>query len=118
MLEEDEQAWECDMAETYGLIDIESIPLRKLATLSAGLPDSSRIKLKMSGMQVSLEVQLMALMIDKLSVLVWAKTKDAQDGKNYPKSIYEALSKVSEPKAEREYVLTTSEEFYKRWYEE
>jgi hypothetical protein len=110
--------WECDMAETYGIVDVDSVPLRKLALLSAGLRDDSRIKMKLYGANVSLMTQLTAAMLDKLSWLCWSKTQDAAAGRNRPKSIYKALTKVGERHEQREIVLCSCEEFYKRWNEE
>jgi len=87
----DQDAWECDLAETYGVIDWEQLSVRKLAVLSSGLRDNSRIKMKLSGSRVSVDTYLIALMADSLSWLVWAKTKDAQEGKNRPMSIASLL---------------------------
>lgn len=39
-----------------------------------------------------LDTLLYAQMTDLLSLLVWAQTKDAQHGRNRPKSIYKLLS--------------------------
>lgn len=119
MLIEDADAWECDMAETYGLIDVESIPLRKLARLSAGLREDSRIKKKMSGENISLTEQLLALAVDRLSWLKWSRTKAAQEGQSPPPSIYDILMSMNEPREEQEeIVLTSREDFYKRWNSE
>lgn len=98
----DQDAWECDLAETYGVIDWEQLSVRKLAVLSSGLRDNSRIKMKLSGSRVSVDTYLIALMADSLSWLVWAKTKDAQDGKNRPMSIASLLmGTVPEKKQEK-----------------
>lgn len=119
MLIEDADAWECDMAETYGLFDIDSIPLRKLALLSAGLRDDSRIKMKMSGENMPLTDQLLALAVDRLSWLKWSRTQAAQEGQSPPASIYQALMIRKEPaKEQTEIVLTSREDFYKRWNSE
>ena len=82
---------ECDLAETYGLFDLHSIPLRKLAILACGLRDDSRIKKKLNGMDVDVDSLLLAYAVDRLSWLVWAKTKDGQKGRNKPKSIVDIL---------------------------
>jgi len=97
----DQDAWECDLAETYGVIDWEQLSVRKLAVLSSGLRDNSRIKMMLSGSRVSVDTYLRALMADSLSWLVWAKTKDAQEGKNRPTSIAAMLMGTApEPKTE------------------
>lgn len=50
MLSLDRDALICDMAETYHLLDLRSLPVRLLATLAAGLRDDSRIRMKMLGL--------------------------------------------------------------------
>ena len=91
MFAKDQSAWECDMAETYGIFDYERIPVRKLATLSAGLRDDSRIKMKMAGTKLDVRNMLLAVIADRLTWLCWAKTEDGTKGHNPPKSILETL---------------------------
>ena len=62
-----------------------------VATLAVGLRDNSRIKMKMAGTQVTLDTQLLCAAVDRLSLLVWSKTKDAEKGRNRPMSILEAI---------------------------
>lgn len=50
----------------------------------------------MSGAQASTEIMLMAAMVDRLSLLVWAQSKDAEKGLNRPKSIIEAITSTEE----------------------
>ena len=80
------------MAETYGIFDYERIPVRKLATLSAGLRDDSRIKMKMAGAKLDVRDTLLAVIADRLTWLCWAKTEDGTKGRNAPKSILELLT--------------------------
>lgn len=91
MYAEDSDALECDLAETYGLFDLQSIPLRKLATLAYGLRDNSRIKQKISGLNVEVNTLMLAFAVDRLSWLVWSKTKDGQKGRNMPESVANIL---------------------------
>lgn len=46
----DRDALICDLAETYHLLDYRSVPIMTLATLSAGLHDDSRIKMRLMDM--------------------------------------------------------------------
>lgn len=92
MVREDETALICDLAETYGVLDWKALPLRTAAALSAGLRDNSRIKMKLAGLQADQETLLLAAAVDRLSLLVWAKTKDAEKGKNRPESIFDRLT--------------------------
>lgn len=91
MYAEDSDALECDLAETYGLLDLHAVPLRKLALLACGLRDDSRIKLKIAGVDVDISTLLLAHTVDRLSWLCWAKTKDGAKGRNHPKSIVDAI---------------------------
>lgn len=87
----DQTAWECDMAETYGIIDLDRIPVRKLATLSAGLRSDSRIISKMNGSKVAFRDLMIASMYDKMAWLCWSKTTDGQKNLNRPTSLVEKL---------------------------
>lgn len=91
MLAIDEEALICDLAETYHIYDYKSLPASRIATFSVGLRDNSRIKLAINKMPCSLETLLMALIADRLSLLIWAKTEDGQKGIHQPKSIAEQL---------------------------
>ena len=114
----DQDAWECDLAETYGVIDWEQLSVRKLAVLSSGLRDNSRIKMKLSGSKVPLDLFLQAVMVDKLSWLVWAKTEDARAGKNRPVSVVSLLHGEQESKSKSKYQqFDSGEDFAKRWAE-
>lgn len=91
MYAEDSDALECDLAETYGLFDLHAVPLHKLALLACGLRDDSRIKLKLAGLDISVNTLMLGHAVDCLAWLCWAKTKDGAKGRNRPKSIVEAL---------------------------
>ena len=93
MIRTDEDALICDFAETYHIYDYKRLPLTTAAAFAVGLRDDSRIKMKLSGTVVTSEVQLLAAAVDRLSLLVWAQTKDAQYGRNRPKSVVELFSK-------------------------
>lgn len=92
MIATDRNALMCDLAETYGIFDIRALPASVLATLSVGLRDDSRIKMKMAGEKIPRQDMMQAAMVDRLSLLLWAKTKDAQHGMNRPKSLLEILT--------------------------
>jgi hypothetical protein len=91
MLDLDEEALICDLAETYGIFDYESLPVQTVATLSIGLRGDSRIKLAAAGRKVGTTDALLATIADYLAMIFWTKTKDGQRGRNRPKSIREAL---------------------------
>ena len=91
MIQTDRAALVCDFAETYHIYEFGRLPLMTVATLAVGLRDNSRIKMKMAGTQVTLDTQLLCAAVDRLSLLVWSKTKDAEKGRNRPMSILEAI---------------------------
>lgn len=100
MVKEDENALICDLMETYGIYEYRQLPARRVAVFSVGLGDSSRIKRKLTGQKISNMELLLALAVDRLSLLVWLKTKDGAKGRNRPESILTAL--MSGPKKEKE----------------
>ncbi|MQW23885.1 MULTISPECIES: DUF5361 domain-containing protein [unclassified Lactococcus] len=108
----DEEALMCDLAEVYHIFDYKQLPAQKVAVFSIGLRDNSRIKLKMSGQNISFETTLLAGITDKLSVLIWSKTKDAQKGANKPKLILNELNKTNQSD-DKEMVFNSGEEFDK-----
>lgn len=91
MIKLDEEALICDLAETYNILDYKKLALNKLAILACGLRNDSRIKLKMSKNILSPNQLLLAGIQDRLSLLVYSKTKDAEKGINYPKLILDIL---------------------------
>ena len=92
MLAVDRTALICDLAETYGILDYKVLPVETLAALSVGLRENSRIKMKLSGAKVQPDFLLLAAAVDRLSLLVWSKTKDAEKGRKKPKSLVEVLN--------------------------
>lgn len=92
MISVDRTAWLCDMAETYGVFDIRSLPLRTVAALSAGLRENSRIIMKIRGEHATRSELLLATVADGVNALLWrfGACKDR------PASIVEAL--LNKPK--------------------
>ena len=110
MVRTDESALICDFAETYHILDYRALPLRLAAVLASGLRENSRIKMIMAGSEVEKDTMLLAAAVDRLSMLVWAKTKDSKTGRNKPKSILSMMLK-SEPKKDDVMTFDTAEEF-------
>ena len=69
MIELDEDALICDLAETYQIFDYRSLPVQLVATLSAGLREDSRIKLRAAGSPVSMETIILSAIADNLALL-------------------------------------------------
>ena len=107
-----EDALLCDLAETYGIYDMESLPVTKVATFACGLRGDARIMQIMTDKQSDIHTLLMASMVDRLSFLAWTKTKDAQNNRNRPESL---VAKIYSKKPEREFeVYETGEEMLAR----
>ena len=100
MVRLDESALICDFAETYHILDWRALPIQTAAVLASGLRENSRIKMKIADSEISPEMALMAATVDRLSMLVWAKTEDAQKGVNRPESIL-AMRTNKETNAEK-----------------
>lgn len=81
----------CDMAETYGIYDIESFKPSYIGTLAEGLRDNSRIKMKLSGANISTDRMLAAYTADRLANIVWMLSEDGHNGQDRPKSILSAM---------------------------
>lgn len=112
MLRTDETALICDLAETYGVLDWKALPLKTAAALSAGLRDNSRVKMKLSGQKIDCETVLLAAIADRLSMLVWFRTKDGVNNRNRPESILTRLIGDDQEQEEKDFrVFRTPEEF-------
>lgn len=119
MLSMGEDLLKCDMAETYHIYIIDwydpPFPLSYLADLAAGLDEDSRIKRKIANIKITFDQMLQALIIDKLSVLVWQRTKDGVKGRNFPESIYQKLTGLDEKKKDELEPFAT-EEAFEEWH--
>lgn len=91
MIAADEDALICDLAETYQIYDYKSMPATLIATLSAGLRDSARIKMILTDEKVSMNTFLLCSIVDQLNLLLWAQTEDGTKGINRPESILNIL---------------------------
>lgn len=88
----------CDFAQIYQITDWRALPLKTAAVLAAGLPDSSRIRRKLSGDRIDLTTALLAMILDRLKVLCWQNTEDGINGRNYPESTFERLTGRAAPR--------------------
>ena len=111
MISIDENALICDFAETYHIYDYRSLDIKYASILASGLRANSRIKMRMSGIEYPLETLLLGSAVDRLSYLLWAKTKDGQKGKNRPKSIYEELCGFTKKKKDNYKIFDSIEDF-------
>lgn len=67
--------------------------------------------MKLSNQSVPLETMLLASIVDRVSLILWSKTKDGEKNRNKPKSLVDVLNKPVREKEER--VFVTGEDFEK-----
>ena len=111
MIQTDEDALICDLAETYGIFDYRQLPVDQVAVFAFGLRDDSRIKLAMTNSKVPFETFLLAGVLDRLSALVWFKTTDGQKGINKPLMVAEELIGKTKAKESKEMIFDSGEDF-------
>ena len=102
----------CDLAETYHILNYKELSPSLVATLSFGLRDNSRVKMKLSNSKITLEQMLLARMTDELTFQSWSKTKDGQKNRNRPDSI---LKSLLEEKKDETVSFSTPEDFNEAW---
>lgn len=79
-----------------------------VATLVLGLPDNSRLKMKISGQKITTEQAMLAVIIDDLNLILWQRSKR----KKKPESLYKRLT---EEKKKDELLSFSSPEEYEEW---
>ncbi|MFC0360505.1 DUF5361 domain-containing protein [Enterococcus canintestini] len=109
MLRLDEDSLICDLAETYQIYDYRQLPLLKVAVFACGLRENSRIKMKIGDQLLPTNTLLLAGIADRLSLLLWSKTKEAQKGKNRPSLILDNFQEIKSN--EKVLIFDSSEEF-------
>lgn len=87
MISLDEDALICDLAETYHIYDYKSLPLKLVATLSAGLRENSRIGMLSQNISVTQDTLLLAMIIDRIEAFRYGFMAES----NPPQSIAEIL---------------------------
>ena len=98
MIAHDEEALICDFAETYHIYDYRGLRPKTAAVLACGLGPDSRTKRLLTGQKVSMDTLLLAAIADRLSLLLWAQSRDARHGANRPASIVDVLNRDPEEK--------------------
>src|SRR5690625_6979619 len=112
MINLDEDALICDLAETYQIYDYRQLPATRVAVFAYGLRNDSRIKMKLGGQSVPIDTLLLAGISDRLSTLIWFQTKDGQKGKNRPKSLIDLLNNKEETEKDT-VIFDSGEDFIK-----
>ena len=111
----DENALICDFAEVYHIFNWRALPARLSATLAMGLRPDARIMLKLSGVQIPVNTQLLAITADAARVIAWQNTEDGRRGRNAPVSVFATL--IGTDREETGAGFESTEEFIS-WREE
>lgn len=111
MINLDEDALICDLAETYNIYDYRSHPVKLVATLSAGLRGDSRIKMLAADMPAPQDTILLAIIADCVGALNYKFSEDSAKGKNKPISLVDALYGGVKKKSTGVVGFDTKEEF-------
>ena len=94
MINTDEDALICDLAETYQIYDYKSLPVYMAAIFSRGLRDDSRIKMKFAGTTITSKEMMLAAIADNTRLIAWLNSEDGANGTNRPKSLLGNLLRV------------------------
>lgn len=65
----------------------------------------------MSGQTLTVEAMLLAMLVDRTGLILWTQTKDAQKGRNRPKSVLEQLLAGADSNKEDIETYSSIEEF-------
>lgn len=103
----------CDLAEYYHVFNYEDLPPTTVAVLVFGLRSDSRVMQHITEQPYTINQMLLAIAVDYLGLLCWSKTKDAENGRNKPKSIY--MRMINDEEKESEYMTFESPEEYERF---
>lgn len=115
MVNVDEEALICDLAETYHVFDYKSLPLLTVGIFACGLREDSRIKMKISGTKVPLNDMLLSVIADNTSCIAWLNSSDGYKGINRPNSIVKALSEDESRKENDIRSFRSGEDFTDEW---
>lgn len=115
MINIDEDALICDLAETYRIYDYRSLPCKTVAAFSCGLRNDSRIKMRMSGLSVTPEQMLLAAIVDNTKLIAWLWSEDGRTGKNRPKSLLAELMGNEGEKEPEIMLFDSGQEFDDEW---
>lgn len=110
MLSTDENAFICDMAETYHILDYKALPVDLLAVLASGLRDNSRIKMKIAGFNYIPPEIVLPQIADHLMVIRKILGNDKKKPKYMSDILFERTRKAEPPKR-----FNSGADFDKAW---
>ncbi len=92
----EEDAFICDLAETYHIYDYESFQVKYIAILLSGLRDGSRTTMKLSEQKMSFDTMIKVQTLDVLRLIWWSKTKDGHENTNRPKMLMDIINGIEQ----------------------
>ena len=110
MIRDDEDALICDLAETYHIYDYRSLPVHLVATLAAGLRDTSRISMKTTEAKASTTNTILAMIADHLC----AVRKLLGDDNDLP-SVTKMLYQIEDEQRDKPVAFNTGNDFMDAW---
>lgn len=113
MINADEEALICDLAETYHIYDYKTLPCKTVAILANGLRTDSRIAMTIAKTKAPIPELLLAAIADNTRMLGWLQSADGAKGVNKPASILQMLMSVTQ-ESEIE-IYETGAEFDAEW---
>lgn len=99
----------CDLAETYGIYNYQAMRPSLIATLTVGLPESSRVMRKYSGINLTIDQMLLAMIEDSLNGLRWSLGGKKHAKK--PQSIFKLLMERDKKKKDELMSFQTPEDY-------
>lgn len=113
MINIDEDALVCDLAETYHIYDYKSLPCKKVGIFACGLRNDSRIMMRISGSSITIEQMMLASIVDNTRMNAWLQSSDAVSGSNKPSSLLAKL--LNEEKEDDIVAFVSGQEFDDEW---
>lgn len=96
MLQVDEDALICDLAETYHIFEYKKMKPSLIAIFACGLRENSRIFKKIGKYEYDPQVILLSSAVDCLRLLLWQNSKDGQKNRNKPKPLLQPIRQRTE----------------------
>lgn len=100
----------CDFAQFYHVLEYKELRPSLAATLAMGLPEESRTKRKLTGVNLTLDQMLMSLILDDFNAFLYSRRKHKGPK---PKQVFMMLTKPEKPKDELMSFRTPAE--YEAW---
>lgn len=110
MLANDRDAFICDMAETYHILDYKALPVELLAVLASGLRENSRSKMSLVRAVYVAPEMILPQIVDRLALIFHAIVGD----KNLPPMVTDMVfGEIKTEKPNRGF--DSGEEFQREW---